>query len=229
MERVIPIYIGMRLLREPIGLWAQGTAEALERAGQRVLGPTDLPLFHERQYQSPDFPFVPFERTQRLTWIRGYDFLTGESVWGPAQVIVMGFLPVDEPRIGYASSAGLAAGSTWEDAFVHGYLEFIERDANNLFWVCQIPPLRLNLTLTDAFRLLRLPQPDLPSSMRFEVFIWPAGVRGVCVVTIHLIHEGFYLYRYFPGVGVGFDLITALRGALGESAQALLFITVMYE
>src|SRR3712207_8758629 len=60
-------------------------------------------LFRSQQYAAPGFEYMPFEDDRWLGWIEGSDLLTGESVWVPAQLVLMYYKPHPaECLIGYA-------------------------------------------------------------------------------------------------------------------------------
>jgi len=142
--------------------------------------------------------------------------------------MVMGYTAHGEPWVGFSSSAGLSAGSCVEEAIVHGFQEFVERDANNIHWVTRIPPYRVRLTQRDIEDLIRMPLPHLPHQ-RIDVFLWSEHVPEIAVVTAHVVRENMDSYAYWPGIGVAFDFPTALQKALSESAQAELFIPYMHK
>jgi len=156
-------FIYAQYIREVPGLIRMATYKELVEAGERALGPEDLHLFHPQQYAQENFPFVPLQDDLVLSWIRGTDLLTGETVWGPAQIMVMGYAAYGEIPVGFSSSAGLSAGSE------------------------------------------------------------------IAVVTAHVIREDMESYAYWPGIGVAFDLATALQKALSESAQGQLFLPYMHK
>jgi len=106
------------------------TARELEHTTPR---PESFALFAPEQYVRPGFPFVPFTRDTRLSWVRGRRLSDGADAWLPAQLVYLGFIP-DEPMIGYSTSNGLAAGETWDNALLAALLELVERDAFMLTW-----------------------------------------------------------------------------------------------
>lgn len=201
----------------------------LEEKKIPALGPDQLYFFHHEQYSAPDFLFVPFSRDLKLTWLQGKHLLTNEKVWAPAQLVAFGFRrQKDEMPIVYASSAGLSASVNIKEAILHGFLEYIERDANNLRWVSKIPPFRVNLSLEQALKILDYHLPYYNKFVKLDVFLWPTDISRVCVISTHLLCDSLKEFKYWPGIGVGLDFVSALKGALGESAQAQLFIPVMY-
>jgi len=216
-----------RYISETPGFIRVATYKELTKAGKRALGPSDIHLFHPKQYERGDLPFIPFDEDLPLSWVLGVDLLTATEVWGPAQIIVMGYSNRNEPLVGFSSSAGLSAAPSPEEAIIHGFQEFVERDANNIHWVTNIPPYSIPLTKEEIEKLTKTPLPELPG-MRIDVFLWTEYAPEISVVTVHVIREDMKSYSYWPGIGVSFDFATALKKALSESAQGQLFIPYMH-
>ncbi len=128
-----------------------GTHADLSRDGRRALGPDDVPLFADQQYAAPGFEYMPFEEDTWLGWIEGSDLLTGESVWVPAQLVLMYYKPHPaECLIGYATTAGLAYQTSRRRAILHGLFEVVERDALNVRWYSRLPPARVEVDLEQV-------------------------------------------------------------------------------
>ncbi|MEM1572152.1 MAG: YcaO-like family protein [Pyrobaculum sp.] len=182
--------------------------------GEPALGPGDIPLFAPQQR----VPFKPFTEKSYIGWVR---LEGGERPLVPAQIVVFGYRPVKgEELIGYSSSGGLSTGVGLE-AIYRGALEFVERDAVNLGWHSDIPPYKVKLTLEEALRLVGA-RPK-PLDYKLHVFLWRTDVRGVYVVTAHLLAKRS-VYAYMPGGGAGFTFEEALAKALGEIGQAFSFM-----
>jgi len=110
-------------------------------SGQRVLEVSALALFSQRQYRTPGFPFVPFTPDLPLRWVTGRELPTGEPCAVPLNLVYTaihrtapnGTAPPgaygDEPRTNPLPYAGLAAGTSREQAETNALLELIERDA----------------------------------------------------------------------------------------------------
>jgi ribosomal protein S12 methylthiotransferase accessory factor len=123
----------------------------LERAGQRALGPGEVPLFADQQLAAPGFEYAPFEEDTWLGWIQGSELLTGEPVWVPAQLVLMYYKPHPAERpIGYATTAGLAFQTSRRRAILHGLFEVVERDALNIRWYSRLPPARVEVDLGEV-------------------------------------------------------------------------------
>jgi ribosomal protein S12 methylthiotransferase accessory factor len=120
--------------------------DELERAGQRGLGPEQLPLFAPEQYAGRNFRFQPFHGATRLGWHEATDLLSGEPIWVPAQLALLYYkFRHGEPAIGYPTSGGLGFAASRRGAILHGLYEFMERDAINLRWFCRLAPPRVEV------------------------------------------------------------------------------------
>jgi ribosomal protein S12 methylthiotransferase accessory factor len=112
--------------------------------GPEAVEPERFALFSEGQYAQPGFPYAPFDDDTRIYWIRGSSLSNGDIVYLPAQLVFLLDARPEEAPIGYATSNGLACGSSWEEAVLAGALEVVERDAFMLTWYG-----RLSLPLID--------------------------------------------------------------------------------
>ncbi|GGM82492.1 hypothetical protein GCM10012275_61320 [Longimycelium tulufanense] len=136
----------------------------LTEAGYRALAPESLRLFTDAQFTSPGFPFQPFTPDARIAWTQGLDLGSGEPTLLPASLVYMSQPHTDAVRIGHATSNGLGAGCTWDEAVVSGLLELIERDGFCIAWHN-----RLSLPLID-------PASDEQIAAFFERYVRPTGL-----------------------------------------------------
>ena len=102
--------------------------------GAATARPADYTLFHPAQYAEPGFPFVPFGEDTRIRWAPAFRLPGGEPAFVPAQLATVGDIYHGEPRLGYATSSGMACGATLEEAILSGLLELVERDAFLIAW-----------------------------------------------------------------------------------------------
>jgi ribosomal protein S12 methylthiotransferase accessory factor len=110
-----------------------------EELGAEAMWPTKWSLFHPRQYAQEGFGYVPFTADLRVGWVRARDLARGGETWVPAQLVFLVDVRAgSEPRIGYATSSGLACGRTQDQATLKGLLEVVERDAFMLTWYAQL-------------------------------------------------------------------------------------------
>jgi ribosomal protein S12 methylthiotransferase accessory factor len=69
-----------------------------------------------------------------LSWYRATRITDGEKVLLPADLCLRRPPARQEIKPPFALSTGSAAGTSWDDAALHGLLELIERDAAALWW-----------------------------------------------------------------------------------------------
>jgi ribosomal protein S12 methylthiotransferase accessory factor len=117
------------------------------RLNGKAPAPDRFALFHPRQYEVEDFPFVPFTDETVISWVRGFSLTTGEEAYLPARLVFMGSNLASSPEalIGYPTSNGVACGASAEEAILRGLLEIVERDAFVIAWYN-----RLSLPLLDC-------------------------------------------------------------------------------
>lgn len=129
-----------------------GTYVDLIHRGYAALGPADISLFAPHQYAMSVFEYAPFdENNSWLGWVEGTDLLTGESVWVPAQLVLMYYKRhPEESLIGYATTAGLAFQTSQRRAILHGLFEVIERDALNVRWYGKLTPAKVQVDLREV-------------------------------------------------------------------------------
>jgi ribosomal protein S12 methylthiotransferase accessory factor len=198
------------------------THEELVRQGRRALGPDEIPLFADEQYADPSFQYVPFRSNMELTWVEGSDLLTGESVLVPAQLAVFYWKRRrGEPRIGYATTGGLAFHPDRRRAILHGIYENVERDAVNLRWYCKLAPPRVEMNLEDFLRThltLARPRMSTPFIGPLQVFLNTVDIR-LPVFTVIAFDRSRRVHAFLAGGGAWGSRERALVQALGEIGQ----------
>jgi YcaO-like protein with predicted kinase domain len=110
---------------ETIGAARTASLEALRRDA-RVIDLSRLPRVPESELP-PDQP-VP--------WVRAQDWVTGEPLFVPYEVVSTDYTLPLPAGTGYfqANTNGLASGNCTLEAVLHGLCELIERDATALWW-----------------------------------------------------------------------------------------------
>ena len=123
-----------------------GSYSSLQQAGQNAIAPEALPLFADEQYASPNFFFQPFTHDTEFNWIKGYRLISQEEIWIPLQLVLLFHIPsIEESRIGYSSSSGMASHVDEALAIISGITELFERDALMLSWYANIPLRRVEV------------------------------------------------------------------------------------
>ncbi len=210
-----------------------GSVEDLADVGYEVLGPGELWLFAEEQYNE-GIPFRKFTRDLRIGWVRAEKLVDGfaSSIKAlvPAQLMVMGYSRrISEPLIAYSSSAGQVCSTSRLKAIYKGVLEFIERDAINLGWHSDIPPYRVDIDVKKLENLLGMDLDPRDKNVRIYVYLWRHDIEGVYVVSVHLVDLTRKMLVYHPGAAAGISFVEALEGAVAEVIQSYMFLYSIYE
>jgi len=108
---------------------------------KNAIHPSEFALFHEKQYNDPQFHKMvkPFTEETELIWIPCNDLTSGKEVYVPAQFIYMPFND-DGFYVNISTSTGLAAHTNYYKAILNGIYESIERDSFSLTWFQKIVP-----------------------------------------------------------------------------------------
>lgn len=196
--------------------------------GERCLGPDDLHVFHDIQYDEPGFLCERWEPDTPLVWLAGWSAVGDERTWVPAQLVHMfHVMERGEARVGFSSSGGLATHIDNESALYHAVLELVERDAINLRWYCRIPPqrIRVDRPFRDP-RIGRWFEEAARSRMHIDLYSHSLDLDDVAVVTAVSWDRDLSHSSYFAGGGVGLSAEEAIRGAITELVQAERMIRV---
>jgi ribosomal protein S12 methylthiotransferase accessory factor len=132
-------------------------AEAWERVGWATLARTrgaaarelpqaldarELVAYSARQHRTPGFPFSRFDPARFHLWSEVLDTDTGAQHAVPAECVhALHALPahLQETACTSASTSGVAAGTTVQDALTRATLELVERDAFCRCWLSGVP------------------------------------------------------------------------------------------
>lgn len=113
----------------------------LTAAGERALGPAQLPSWSPTQLARSGFPYVALHDDTRVEWVSGRDSL-GCATWAPASWVYLNYHhgPRRElPRINHLNYSGIATGTSVGDAARRGLAELVERDAMVTWWYSGAP------------------------------------------------------------------------------------------
>lgn len=198
------------------------SAEEMRDGGYPIVAPEDFESFTGEQLSAVGFRCVPWRADTRVAWHRGLNLLTGEACWVPGQLVHLFYIPSGrEDRIGTSSSGGLATHYDDEHALSHALLEVVERDALNLTWFCKIPLTRIDLD--EPFRdpvITRWMQTAERAGMHIDFYLHRIDMPEFFVITAAAVEPDLGAHSYVSGGGVGVDIESAIRSALGEVVQA---------
>ncbi|MBM4256624.1 MAG: hypothetical protein FJ147_12105 [Deltaproteobacteria bacterium] len=128
--------------------------ESVESAPFPCVSPDAFALYSVEQYESPGFPWVPFDEQTPVRWAPAVNPLTGKTLYVPAAMVFIpyyyyqgtGDAPIVQPI-----STGLACHCSPAEAAISAACETIERDAFTITWQgCVSAPHVLVETLSDA-------------------------------------------------------------------------------
>ncbi len=115
--------------------------------------PDGYALYTAPQYDTPGFPWRPFNSDTTVAWTRGISLVTGETTLVPAAYVYVPYryqrhrseTPITQPI-----STGLACGTSLQDATLTALCEVIERDAFTITWQAHLSRPRILLDSLPA-------------------------------------------------------------------------------
>lgn len=217
---------------------AKAVGEAVERYCAALYAPDDLPLGCYRemgvdcvhpgdfalhsstQYDSPGFPWVPFDEDTPIRWTPATRLADGHTIHVPAAFVWIPYLYYqgsgDSP-IGQPISTGLACHGSFARAALSGLCEVIERDAFTIFWQARLsmPQIRVETLSDENYDLVQ----------RFErtgdkvVLLNLTTDNGVPTVLSVLCSDSPARPAYVFAASAELDAEQAVRKALEELAH----------
>ena len=198
--------------------------------GPQAVHPGACLLFDQRQFaararwNAACAPFhrvpEPFDESAATDWTPVWSLLTGERRLLPTAMLYFNPGTSREASSVLADSNGNAAGSSLEDATLHGFLELVERDAVALWWYNRTRQPAVCLGSFEDEWINRLPS----RYRRLGREIWVLDVTsdlGVPVMAAISRRTDKPAEDIMFGFGAHFDPRIALRRALTELGQLL--------
>ena len=118
--------------------------DTLRSLGDAAINPNDCMLFSDRQYEGRDvrnvkdsfFHFIPepFDDNAELEWSPLWSFTEQRFKYLPTSYLYYSYPLAGQPFYCGADSNGNAAGNTFEEAVLQGFMELVERDSVALWW-----------------------------------------------------------------------------------------------
>ncbi len=148
------------------------------------IAPHEFALYSREQYDSPDFPWSPFDKDTRIRWTAATDLATGVPCYVPASRVYMPYLyyidtgdvPIDQPI-----STGLACQMSSAEAIRAAISEVVERDAFLITWQAMLAPPRIRLeTLSVANRTWSAASNVRAVAWSFSTLRWITESRRSC-------------------------------------------------
>ncbi len=174
----------------------------------KAVKPSEVALFHPKQYENLNFPFVPFTEDHELHWVACNDLINGGEVLFPGSLIYMPWIE-REDFIGLSTSTGLAGHTNIHDAILIGLYEVIERDSFVLTWMQELDVPKIIID-DDTQKFL---DENYPKNFEFHFF---DVTFDLGVPTVFGMMFGEADYGSFVSVG------SAARGTYGEALQKVI-------
>ncbi len=204
------------------------TRDSYRGLGDRAIHPNACQLFHERQFADRErwnagcvsFHRVPepFDEDAVTDWTPVWSLLTGQYKLLPTALLYFSPDTGREPTALQPDSNGNAAGSSLEDAILHGFFELVERDAVAVWWY--------NRTWQPAVDLDSFDDPWLAGVSRLygriNREIWALDLTsdlGIPVMAAISRRTDKPAEDIMFGFGAHFDPQIALRRAVTELGQ----------
>ena len=105
-------------------------------------------LYSVDQYATPGFPFQPITDTTTIRWVSGIDLRHDSPVLVPAAFAYVNLPDRTDPDPPLVSPlyAGIAAGTSQDQARLAALLEVIERDAMTIWWYGRGPTVTIDVS-----------------------------------------------------------------------------------
>jgi ribosomal protein S12 methylthiotransferase accessory factor len=204
--------------------------DSYRRLGGAAIHPNACQLFHERQlddrvrwnagcmafHRVPE----PFDEDAPIDWTPVWSLLTGERKLLPTQLLYFNPGTKGGSKSVHADSNGNAAGTSLEDAILHGFFELVERDAVALWWYNRTRQPGVDLHSFGDQWLSDVP--GLYARLNRE--IWVLDVTsdlGIPVMAAVSRRTDKPTEDIMVGFGAHFDPRIALRRAVTELGQLL--------
>jgi len=114
--------------------------------GYSCLDPNKLIPFEDHQYNMSGFPYSKYTSDIPITWNKGLNLSTNESILIPAEKVYLSPQYSDCAALHIPTmSTGLACGSSLSQATLAAVYEIIERDSFMLTWNAKLPGIRIDV------------------------------------------------------------------------------------
>ena len=198
----------------------------LAQIGAEAVAPPELLLIDERQYRDRTcwnrghlgmnaIP-VPWREQRAIDWIAADPHLSSCQAWLPAGLCLLGHDRDRRSGLSPATSSGVAAGPTREDAAVSAFLELVERDAVAIWWYNRVPRPRIHLSAVDEPLIAAYAEFLQMHGRNLILHDLTHDLRIPVVAAVAHDQDGG---RIALGFGAGPSIEKAARHAVGELAQ----------
>lgn len=190
--------------------------------GLRCIGPDQLQMFLDTDYDERGFLFERWTPDTDLYWVKGAHLNDGDDIWVPAQFVhLFHLMRRGEHPVGISSSGGLATHLDRMQAISHAVLELVERDAINIRWFSRLPPPLIDLDRPFHDRRIgKWMEAARRSDLHVEFYLQTVDIDEVYIVTAIAWDDELEEWSYFAGGGASLDIESAIRSAIAELIQS---------
>jgi ribosomal protein S12 methylthiotransferase accessory factor len=191
------------------------------------LDPRRLCLYDLEQYETPEFPYAPFDPEQMIPWTNGWRIPSGEKVLLPALPVYFNLHAPGPEYFCQVTSNGLAAGATLPSAALSATLELIERDAFMITWLTKRPGRRLKPDATLSPQIHEVIRQLEERGADANLLQLNAGI-DVPVVACVCLGDGIKWPSLTVALAAGRDLPNAAARAILEQGHVGPYIQRMF-
>jgi ribosomal protein S12 methylthiotransferase accessory factor len=176
-----------------------------EELSEAATPPQDFALFSARQYEQPDFPFVPLTPTTPLRWAQGISLVHNRPTWVPAAFVYVPYI-YDRPReqdYRKSISTGLACATNRAAGIYKGICEAIERDAFMIVWQNQLRRSHIDLGSVQDPYLRRLIEAMDGTMVRAHAIVLTLDIPVHVILVVFTSESDSIPYTV---IGMGSDL-----------------------
>lgn len=173
--------------------------------------PTKYKFFSKAQLRRFFF-FKDYSDETFVTFTKATSYKDNKTIYIPSQIVYLtDLIRPNEDLIAYSTTGGLSYHEDFEKAFIHGLLEYLERDAINISWISRINPLKIRIPerLKSEFKVLE--NKDVICLRFVNEF------KGLFVLGCLGFVNGFYV----AGAAADITVENALRRAIYEVYQSI--------
>lgn len=213
VERYCGNWLPETLTRDDLRI---ATADELQADGEAVIALDALPRFADWQLAREGFAYRELDAATPALWARAAD-AEGRPLWLPDALVHLNWRQSrfrHLPRTHHLNYAGIATGTSVDDARDRGVLEVIERDALEVWWHLDGPTFGIDPAsvpgLVDDLR---------GSSLRVWLVAMPSEFAPAIAALVHDEERGLYA----AGFSVALDPAKAARKAVLEAVHTWIY------
>ncbi len=220
-----PSIAELKATMEALERWASGVIPEKEllkcsaqELGSKALDPQQIVAYSKWQYQQNGFQFTPFSPMREYLWKEVMTFPRGNLRYLPVECL---YYPISQKiaptPYTFASSSGVAAAFSFEDAVMGGIYEAIERDAFMLAWLNRLSFPRIENTTLPKKEHLRIRWFEEMGYKLHMVDLTLDLSPVILAIAVHKTEKPALVL----GAASNFDVLVAMSKAIGEIEHQL--------